>query len=405
MRTVRDIPLLVLLLLQMQLTVMSCAGPRRDRTESDTTRTYPVSDITAEAVQWADSVAAGMDTLRMAAQLVMPAVYSSDDLWTMRQVVGYARRGIGGIVLLKGTADQARTLADSIARYSSVMPFIAIDAEWGLNMRLADAPRFPANGELSPAVRDQLMYDYGREVARECRQLGINMVLGPVLDVCAENSFLGIRSFGADPRRVAELGTAYGRGLADGDVIAVAKHFPGHGSVSSDSHRDKGVIGASLSRLDSVDLLPFKEWIASRMPAIMVGHLAVPAIDSRMLPAAVSPVVIGDLLRRDMQFDGIVLTDAMNMLGAEGHSAAQAISAGADIILAPSDTEQAMRDIVAAVHDSVISMPSLRQHVQRVLFYKYLIASPRECAGQLATPYTDSIRASLRRGTSSSRRP
>ncbi len=165
-----------------------------------------VPDLTAVAWQWADSVTASMDLERKVAQLFMPAVYSSDDLWTLRQVAEYGRMGVGGIILLKGDSRGAAALADTLQKISGVPPFVAVDAEWGLAMRPVDAPAFPANRNIGPEADDRIMFDYGRELAAECRRLGINMVLGPVLDVDGGTGFMGKRSFGGDPRRVAELG-------------------------------------------------------------------------------------------------------------------------------------------------------------------------------------------------------
>lgn len=227
---------------------------------------------------------------------------------------------------------------------------------------------------ISPAADDRLMYDYGSELARECRLLGINMVLGPVVDVSVPGGFMNRRSFGNDPVRVADLAIAYARGLEDGDVISVAKHFPGHGSVTADSHRRKGVIERSLNEMDSVDLYPFRRWIEQHLSGVMVGHLAVPSIDSEMRPAAVSHTVITDLLRDDLGFSGLVLTDALNMRGAEGYGALDAVRAGADIIVAPDGTFDEMRSIVRAVNDGTLSEQTLDGHVRRILFYKYLLS-------------------------------
>lgn len=364
------------------LMVTSCVSRREERV-----REIPVekSDMTEDAWRWADSVIAGMDTVRLVEQLMMPAIYSTDDLWTLRTASDYGERGIGGVVLLKGDSEGARRLAEVLDSASLIPPFVAIDAEWGLKMRLVDAPEFPANGRISAKAGDQLMYEYGREVARECRRLGINMILGPVLDVNKGDSFLGVRSFGSDPVRVGELGVSYGRGLEDGNVISVAKHFPGHGSVRVDSHRTKGVIGESLQRLDSIDLKPFRMWIESGLTGVMVGHLAVPAIDSRLYPAAVSSTVIGDLLKDDMGFRGLVLTDAMNMGGAEGYGADMAIAAGADIIVAPADTERERDRIMDAVRRGTLQLDAIKQRVRRILFHKYLIGlssqAPRSRVG------------------------
>lgn len=379
----------------MTLAVASCGFSGHHREENGDTAQVEIMDLTAEAMQWADSVTMRMDTARLGAQVLMPALYASDDPWTVALLQRYAREGIGGIILLKGTVEEARTLADSMCSVSAVEPFVAIDAEWGLNMRFADAPKFPANGRLSPKVQDQLMYDYGREVARECRQIGINMVLGPVLDVTRGNSYVGVRSFGSDPRRVSDLGLAYGKGLSGGGVMPVAKHFPGHGTVLTDSHKGKGVIDGSLQRLDTVDLVPFRAWSAAGMPAVMVGHLAVPAIDSKMLPAAVSSTIISDLLRGDLKFSGLVLTDAMNMLGAEGYTAADALRAGSNLILAPADTHGELAGITESVRQGTLPLDTLRQRVRLILFHKYLLRRAPDMPESVSTPQADSLAREL----------
>ena len=333
-----------------------------------------VPDLTEIARHWADSVTASMDLERKAAQLFLPAVYSSDDIWTVRQVAEYGRMGVGGIILLKGDCRGAAVLADTLQNLSAVPPFVAVDAEWGLAMRLVDAPSFPANRNIAADADDRVMFDYGRELAAECRRLGINMVLGPVLDVDGGNGFMGKRSFGGDPRRVAELGIASARGLEGGNVISVAKHFPGHGAVATDSHKGKGVLSRSLHEMDSLDLYPFRRWVEQRLTGVMVGHLAVPSVDSRMLPAAVSPAVIDGLLRKELGFEGLVLTDALSMKGAEGSGSDLALAAGADIIVAPADTEKGIREIVDAVRSGTISESRLDASVRRILFHKYLLS-------------------------------
>lgn len=359
--------------------ITGCSFGNKSSSEEDSSSMPEVEimDLTDEASRWADSVVESLTLRQKIAQMVMPAVFSSDDLWTLRQVSEYADSCIGGVVLLKGDCNGALALADTMSRRCIISPFIAIDAEWGLAMRLADAPEFPVNSRIGEDVDDQLMYDYGREVARECRILGINMVLGPVVDVNSENGFMRKRSFGDDPHRVADLALAYARGLEDGDVIAVAKHFPGHGSVSADSHKKKGVIERSLNELDSIDLYPFQKWVDHRLSGVMVGHLAVPAIDSRMLPAAVSPIVIKDLLRRDMGFEGLVLTDAINMKGAAGYDSADAVAAGADIVVAPDKTFAAIDAIENAVLKGEISVGDIDSHLRRILFRKYLLGNGR----------------------------
>lgn len=386
------------------LVVAASCGGRKPAAPEPADIAPEVADITAEAQVWADSVSAGMTLRQKVSQMFMPALYASDDYWTLRQVREYADSSIGGVVLLKGDVRGATAIADTLSGAAGIGAFVAIDAEWGLAMRLADAPQFPDNQSISPGVDDQLMYDYGRELARECRLLGINMVLGPVVDVSVPGGFMRRRSYGDDPRRVADLALAYARGLEDGDVVSVAKHFPGHGSVSADSHKGKGVIERSLNEMDSIDLYPFRKWIEQRLSGIMVGHLAVPSIDSEMRPAAMSRTVITDLLRDDLGFSGLVLTDAINMKGAEGLGSVEAIKAGADIIVAPTSTRREIEDVVAAVGSGEIAEATIDAHVRRILFYKYLLGLDRRArrrapvdAGSLGSAQADTIARRLRR--------
>lgn len=386
------------------LVVAASCGGRKPAAPEPADTAPEVADITAEAQAWADSVSAGMTLRQKVSQMFMPALYASADYWTLRQVREYADSSIGGVVLLKGDVRGATAIVDTLSGAAGVGAFVAIDAEWGLAMRLADAPQFPDNQSISPGVDDQLMYDYGRELARECRLLGINMVLGPVVDVSVPGGFMRRRSYGDDPRRVADLALAYARGLEDGDVVSVAKHFPGHGSVSADSHKGKGVIERSLNEMDSIDLYPFRKWIEQRLSGIMVGHLAVPSIDSEMRPAAMSRTVITDLLRDDLGFSGLVLTDAINMKGAEGLGSVEAIKAGADIIVAPTSTRREIEDVVAAVGSGEIAEETIDAHVRRILFYKYLLGLDRRArrrapvdAGSLGSAQADTIARRLRR--------
>lgn len=270
------------------------------------------ADLTAMARHMADSVLEGMTLEQRVGQCFMPTLYAREV--TARRLCEYiSDLHVGGVVLLKGDLNSAAVLS-GIGASAEVPLFMAIDAEWGLGMRLEDAPYFPRNGQLGSRADEELMYDYGRELARECRRVGINMVLGPVVDVAHNiGGVIGSRSFGADPQRVADLGVAYARGVESGRVVSVAKHFPGHGSPEGDSHKSLPVISRSLHQLDSIDLYPFKSYIDSGLSGVMVGHLAVPAIDPKSMPAAVSPVVIKDLLKGEMGFRGLVLTDALNM--------------------------------------------------------------------------------------------
>ena len=335
-------------------------------------------DMTWEARLWADSVMAAMTLEEMAGQVIMPAVYSDASPGALRLVREYAVDGhVGGVVLLKGNAEAARMIADTLRSMLRVAPFIAMDAEWGLAMRLDSMPEFPRNGRISAEAEDTLMFDYGCEVARECREAGINMVLGPVLDVLPagrRQSGIGSRSFGRDPERVARLGVAYAKGVESGGVISVAKHFPGHGSADADSHKRLPVVSKTRSELEASDLIPFREYIGNGLSAIMTGHLFVPALDEEEIPVTVSERILKGFLRDELGFSGLIVTDAINMAGASGHSAADAVMAGADMVLAPANTEEEVAGIADAVRSGRMPAALLRDRVGRVLFHKYMTA-------------------------------
>lgn len=385
--------------------LLSGSGCTAKRQQEEQKQIAPVekSDLTESAYSCADSVIRTMNPERKAAQLFMPAVYASSDPYTLARIREYAHIGVGGLILLKGDTRSAAIIADSLAHWCETPPFIAIDAEWGLAMRLKDAPEFPVNSRISEDADEETLYEYGREMARECRRIGINMVLGPVLDITTEGTYIGRRSFGPDPDRVSVLSISYARGLESGNVMSVAKHFPGHGAASVDTHRMKANIDRSLQSLDSVDLQPFRRYIEQQLSGIMIGHLAFPAIDPQMLPAAVSRPVITDLLRTDLGFDGLVLTDAMNMLGAEGYGADKAVEAGADIILAPKDTRREIKNIIAAMERGDITEPDIDMHLRRILFKKFLLkagykpetAMPDSVNKVLNSPEAERIRKRL----------
>lgn len=363
-----------------------------------------LSDVTEMVIEMADSVLAGMTLEKRVGQLFMPAIYASDDAYTMRLLHRYIdEMHVGGVVLLKGNLSSAAAMS-AVGAKASVPLFMSIDAEWGLGMRLEDAPDFPRNGRISRQADEQLLFDYGREVARECRRVGINMVLGPVIDV-VENpkGVIGSRSFGGDPERVADLGVAYARGLESGGVVSVAKHFPGHGSPHGDSHRELPMINRSLHNLDSIDLHPFRSYVDAGLSGMMVGHLAVPAVDPQRRPAAVSEVVIGNLLRGELGFSGLVLTDALNMGGVEGYGADAAIAAGADIVVAPKDTQSEIAAVLNKVKSGEIDESAINDRCRRILFYKNLLnlwhrdVMPLEDLREDVSAHTDSLRNRLSR--------
>ncbi len=333
------------------------------------------ADYSAEARLWADSVAASLNDTALVGQMIMPALYAHCDLESMAQLRYYTDTlQLGGIILLKGNAEGAAALADSLACMSHLPTLVAIDAEWGIGMRISDAPQYPVNGKIRADVTEQTMYEYGAEVGRQAQLLGINVIFGPVLDVLGTiPSAISKRSFGRNPKRVATLGVAYARGLEDAGVISVAKHFPGIGATPIDTHRARPIIRAKRAYLDTVDLLPFREYIKHGLSAVMVGHTMTVALDSVERSAVVSPMVIDGLLRSEYGFDGLVFTDALNMggLGNVSMPVLRAILAGANIVVAPADTHAAVVELLMALHDGRLPRQIALERCSRILAYKY----------------------------------
>ncbi len=378
----------------LALLLCGCARTRNED-EASADEAVEVSDWETEASRWVDSVLNRMDAHERAAQLVMPSVYAkagAPELVRLREYACSLR--VGGIVLLKGNFAEARALADSMSAWSVTLPFVAIDGEWGLAMRLSDAPGFPANGRIAGNATENALYDYGYEMARESRAAGINMLLGPVLDVIGTErpgSGLSYRSFGSDARRVSRLGLAYARGVEDGNVVSVAKHFPGHGRATADSHRLLPVIEADRAAMDTTDLLPFRRYSEAGLSAIMTGHLAVPSLDASGKPATVSDSMLNGLLRRDLNFKGLIITDAMNMSAVKGYTPADAVRAGADIVLAPEDTRRAIAELSRL--DSLV----LADRCRRVLMRKYRLlgAVPTRAPLDSLAPRAHTVSAAL----------
>lgn len=376
------------------------SGAELSASEKPDTVAEVETDMTVEALAWADSLIGQMTLEQRVGQLLLPAVYAADDPLSLRNISRYAADWhVGGVVLLKGSTGAVRNIASRLTEASIPPPFMAIDAEWGLGMRLSGTPVFPKNGQISPRAGQDLLYEYGREVARECRLSGINMVLGPVADVSASSGIMGRRSFGSNPERVAELTVAYARGLEDGNVISVAKHFPGHGSPGQDSHNGVAVVASDMERLDAVDLIPFKAYVNAGLSGVMAGHLAVPSVDSSLSPASFSRPILTGLLRDSLNFRGLVLTDALNMGGAYGYTAADALRAGADIVLAPADTGKEFQAIMSEIESGRLPVSLINDRCRRILFYKYLVKrnvpEMEPAPDELATPQSDSLMRSL----------
>lgn len=335
------------------------------------------ADLTGAALDYADSILNQMSVEEKVGMMFMPAVYSKSGEEDMDLMMRYARElHVGGLVLLKGDLESVAAIADTLRTLPGAGYFLGVDAENGLRMRFPDAPEFPWSLELGRLEDDQLLYEFGREISRECREAGINMVLGPVMDIVPGEGSHGLmrkRSLGSDPKRVADLALAYARGVEDGNVISVAKHFPGHGSSSADSHKRLGIIRSPRNVLDSIDLYPFRRYAEEGLSGIMVGHLSVAALDPELRPAVASSRIMNTLLREQLGFRGLILTDALNMEGAMGVKGYQAVLAGADIVIAPTNTEREINEMIKAAERGELPADIINDRCRRILFYKYIM--------------------------------
>lgn len=365
---------ITLLLCIFVLSIFSC----HRKNDSDYIGTHPEfleleSDITNKALQTADSLLASLTLEERVGQCLFPSIFTGSDSATIQLFKRYIEDyHVGGIVLLQGDINSARRIAE-IGKKADVPLIIAIDAEWGLGMRLNDAPVYPKNGDINYETEETELFDYGREVGIQCREIGVNMVLGPVVDITSHRGgVIGKRSFGKDPEKVSNFGVAYAKGLESAGVLSVAKHFPGHGSTVIDSHKGVAKIKKGISDLDSIDLKPFRNYVKAGLSGIMAGHIQAFSLDPGGAAASVSVDMLTFLLRDELGFKGLVLTDAFDMGGAKDFSATEALKAGADIILCPADINKEYRELVKNVKSGVIPLSILNDRVRRILFYKVL---------------------------------
>lgn len=290
---------------------------------------------------------------------------------------------VGGLLFSGGRMQNQVLLTNEAQRMTKVPLMITFDGEWGLSMRLKGTPVFPRNMVLGCIQDSRLIYDYGKEMARQCREMGVQVNFAPVADVNInpDNPVINVRSFGEDPVRVARQVIAYGKGLEGGNVLSVCKHFPGHGDTNVDSHKALPTIPFTRQRLDSVELYPFREAIRAGLSGMMVGHLQVPAIEPTAgLPSSLSRNVVHNLLREDLSFRGLIFTDALAMKGVAGNTnvCLQALKAGNDVVLAPRRLKEEFEAVLAAVRKGELSEEDVAYKCKKVLTYKYLLGLKRK---------------------------
>jgi beta-N-acetylhexosaminidase len=361
----------------------------------------------ADALKWADAELKKMSLEEKIGQLIAVGINArylnreSDDFKELQRQV--EQNHIGGIILFRGPVYESVHLVNRMQGLARLPLLISSDLEAGSGMRFDDATAFPWNMAVGATGDPDYARREGELTAREARSLGIQQLFAPVADVNnnAGNPVINVRSFGEDPAEVARFVSAFIEGAQSGGVIATAKHFPGHGDTATDSHRGLPVINVNRQRLESVELVPFRAAIKAGVGAIMSAHIGLPQIDptqvsplsrdsilrpayaeqeviteNAVLPGTLSPVVLGGLLRRDLGFDGIVVTDALDMSGLtiyfkQDEAAVRAVLAGADMLLKSGDPDAVARGLREAVKSGRITEARIEQSARKILAAKY----------------------------------
>lgn len=328
---------------------------------------------------WVESVLSSLSIERRIGQLFAPRAashYVADDTEAFRRLERLTReRGVGGFVLFQGQVFGQAALVRALQEMSEVPLLFGQDAEWGIGMRIDDATSFPSMAAIGASRDRRHAYELGRVTAREARALGVYHVYAPVADVNnnPDNPIINVRSFGEDVELVSSMVAEVIRGLQDGGVLATAKHFPGHGDTSVDSHSDLPALPFDVERLESLEWRPFRAAIDAGVASIMVGHLAMTAIDGADAgPASLSKRVVTGLLRERLGYAGLIVSDALDMQGVQklfdaGEAAVRCVEAGVDILLSSPDDDAAFDALRAAVDSGRISVDRIDASARRVL--------------------------------------
>ncbi len=329
---------------------------------------------------WADSVLNELSLEDRIAQMIMVQAYSNMDeahVKSVRRMI--SRNHVGGVAFFQGDPLSQADLTNLYQQESRIPLLVAIDGENGLGMRLKNTISYPQQMALGAITDHALLHQMGKDIAWQMRRLGVHLNFAPVADVNNNplNPVINTRSFGEDPENVAQKVVAVVRGMQEGGLLVAAKHFPGHGDTDTDSHKSLPVVPYGRERLDTMELFPFREAILNGLTGVMVAHLQVPGLDERdNRPATVSDLVVTGLLKGEMDFRGLVITDALNMKGLSyyfepGLREVEAVKAGNDILLMPSDAGLAISEIKKAVRRGEITEERINESCKKILLAKY----------------------------------
>lgn len=384
----------VLLALTVALSPTSAAGerglvPLAMDPASEHLDAFLSIDWDDDAREWIDRTLASLTLREKVGQMVMPWIpggrIAPGSVEWRRAVRAIREDGVGGFIVGKGPGTGTVTTLNALQHQAALPLLIAADLEWGPGTRLDGATIVPMNMALAASGDASLAREAGRITGIEARAAGIHMAFAPVADVNVNprNPVINTRAYGGEPELVARWVSAFIRGAREGGVLTVAKHFPGHGDTHLDSHLALPLIPVSRARLDAVELVPFRAAVAAAVDGVMTAHVAVPSLDplGGRTPATLSRAIITGLLREELGFNGLIVTDALNMDGVRagrstGEIALGAVLAGADILLMPSSSKAAVEALVAAVELGWIDEARVDASVRRILAAKAAMGLP-----------------------------
>lgn len=347
---------------------------------------------------WADSVFKTLSPDDRITQLFMVSVSTKGDKYYFENIAKtLCTYKPGGVIFFKGGVHKTASWINYFQNQSDIPLLVGIDAEWGLSMRLDSTLAFPRQLTLGAIQDDSLIYRMGLEIGKECKRTGIQINFAPVADINSnpQNPVINSRSFGENKFNVANKALMYMHGLQDAGIYACAKHFPGHGDTDTDSHLALPVIHHSKEKIDTLDLFPFKKLISENVASVMIGHLNVPALDtSKGSVSSLSKPVVTGLLKKKLGFEGLVISDALDMMGVSktyknGNAELKALQAGIDILLYPQNISDALKRIKKAVDSAEISQKVIDERCKKILIYKHHLGLSSYNNVTLDSLYTD----------------
>lgn len=336
-------------------------------------------DVEAQEI-WVDSILKTMTIDEKIGQLFMMQAYSNSDKKHedfISELI--AKYHIGNLIFMQGTPEKQALLTNQYQAISKIPLMIGFDGEWGLDMRLKNTYKFPWNMTLGAIQDENLIQKFGEHLGRHCKRLGIHINFAPVVDINTnpENPIIGNRSFGENKENVTQKAIAFTQGMQKMGVLANAKHFPGHGDTSTDSHLTLPTITFDKNRLDSVEIYPYKQLFDVGIASVMTAHLSVPSLESdAKLPTSLSKNVITNLLKQELGFNGLIITDGLNMKGASNYATSAeinlaAIMAGNDLLLIPNDVPGTVNIIKKALMLKTLTEDRINFSVKKILKAKY----------------------------------